>query len=58
VRVRAERVALDDVLVLLPGAYLVLAPDAPDFTIIAVSAAYLRATKTMRNEIVGRTRQI
>ncbi len=37
----------------LPDAYLVLAPDSPTFTIVAVSNAYLRATKTQREEIVG-----
>ena len=34
-----------------PGSYLVL---TPDFTIIAVSNAYLRATMTKREEILGR----
>ncbi len=34
-----------------PGAYLVL---SRDFTIVAVSDAYLRATKTQRDVIVGR----
>jgi two-component system cell cycle sensor histidine kinase/response regulator CckA len=34
-----------------PGLYLVL---TPEFTIVAVSDAYLRATKTKRDEIVGR----
>jgi PAS domain-containing protein len=34
-----------------PGCYLVLAPDS---TIVAVSDAYLRATMTKRDEIVGR----
>lgn len=34
-----------------PGLYLVL---APDLTIVAVSDAYLRATMTRRDEIVGR----
>jgi signal transduction histidine kinase/DNA-binding NarL/FixJ family response regulator len=38
----------------LPGAYLVLAPDAPKFTIVAVTDAYLRATLTKRERIVGR----
>jgi len=33
-----------------PGLYLVL---KPDLTIVAVSDAYLRATKTRREEIVG-----
>jgi PAS domain S-box-containing protein len=36
-----------------PAAFLVLAPDRPRFTIVAVSEAYLRATKTTR-DIVGR----
>jgi signal transduction histidine kinase len=34
-----------------PGLYLAL---APDFTIVAVSEAYLRATMTRRDEILGR----
>jgi PAS domain-containing protein len=34
-----------------PGCYLVL---APDLTIVAVSDAYVRATMTQRDEIVGR----
>lgn len=34
-----------------PGAYLIL---SPDFTIVAVSDAYLKATMTKRNIIVGR----
>src|SRR6187549_1397082 len=34
-----------------PGAYLVL---APDLTIVAVSDAYLRATMTVRDQVVGR----
>ncbi|MGZ4779059.1 MAG: PAS domain S-box protein, partial [Thermoanaerobaculia bacterium] len=34
-----------------PGCYLVL---APDLTIVAVSDAYLQATKTIRDQIVGR----
>jgi PAS domain S-box-containing protein len=37
-----------------PGCFLVLAPDAPRFTILAVTDAYLRATKTQRSEILGR----
>src|SRR5579863_5827718 len=35
----------------VPGLYLVL---APDFTIVAVSDAYLRATMTERERILGR----
>src|SRR5687767_8100521 len=34
-----------------PGLYLVL---RPDFTIVAVTDAYLRATMTKREEILGR----
>jgi PAS domain S-box-containing protein len=36
-----------------PGLYLVLTP-TPEFTIVAVSDAYLRATMTVRGEILGR----
>lgn len=38
----------------VPGLYLVLAADSPKFTIIAVSNAYLQATMTQREEILGR----
>jgi PAS domain-containing protein len=37
----------------VPGLYLVLAAD-PDFTIVAVSDAYLRATMTRRDQILAR----
>ena len=37
-----------------PGLQLVLLPDAPRFTIIAVTDAYLHATKTQRQAILGR----
>lgn len=37
----------------LPGAYLILSPD-DDFTILAVDDAYLQATNTIRDRIVGR----
>ena len=37
----------------LPGLYLALLPDAPTFTIVAVSDSYLRATMTRREEILG-----
>ncbi|HEX5747965.1 MAG TPA: PAS domain-containing protein [Archangium sp.] len=36
-----------------PGSLLVLAPDA-DFTIVAVSDAYLRVTRTTRERLLGR----
>lgn len=39
----------------VPGAYLILAPNAPVFTIIGVNDAYNRATLTRREEIVGRS---
>ena len=38
----------------VPGLYLVLLPDAPRYTIVAVSDAYARATMTKREEILGR----
>ncbi|MBZ4420253.1 PAS domain S-box protein [Myxococcus sp. RHSTA-1-4] len=37
-----------------PEPFLVLAPDPPRFTIIAVNDAYLRVTMTRRHEIMGR----
>lgn len=37
-----------------PSAFLVLAPDPPAFTIRAVSDAYLRATMTRHEDIIGR----
>jgi signal transduction histidine kinase len=37
-----------------PGRLLVLQPNSPFFTIVAVSDAYLRATMTRREEILGR----
>jgi two-component sensor histidine kinase len=38
----------------VPNPYLVLLPDVPHFTIAAVSDAYLRATMTRREDIMGR----
>lgn len=37
-----------------PGLYLVLMPNPPDFTIVAVSNAYARATLTQRETLLGR----
>jgi PAS domain S-box-containing protein len=37
-----------------PGLYLVLLPDAPRFTIVAVSDAYADTTLTSREQILGR----
>jgi hypothetical protein len=37
-----------------PGLYLVLLPDAPRYTIVAVNDAYARATMTTREDILGR----
>jgi signal transduction histidine kinase len=37
-----------------PGALLVMTPDPPAFTIVAVNDAYLRATMTRREDILGR----
>jgi hypothetical protein len=51
-----ERVTIDLPLVFAaaPGRFLLLAPDRPQFTILAVTEAYLRATMTRRSEILGR----
>ncbi len=38
----------------LPGRYLVLLPDAPRYTIVAASDAYLGATNSKREDILGR----
>ena len=37
-----------------PGCVLVLAPDSPRFTILAATDAYLRTTKTLHSELMGR----
>lgn len=37
-----------------PGLYLVLLPDAPKFTIVAVDDAYAHATNTLRENIIGK----
>jgi PAS domain S-box-containing protein len=38
----------------LPGLYLVLLPDEPDYTIVAVNTAYAHATLARPEEIIGR----
>lgn len=38
-----------------PNPYLLLKPDSPVFTILAVNNAYTQATKTTREQIVGKT---
>ena len=38
----------------VPGLYLVLQPDSPRFTILSVNDAYLQATMTKREKIIGR----
>lgn len=37
----------------VPGLFLAVAPDSPRFTILAVTDAYLNATKTQRSVIIG-----
>jgi signal transduction histidine kinase len=37
-----------------PGNYLILLPDAPDYTIVAVSDAYARVTMNVREHILGK----
>ncbi|MGH7204534.1 MAG: ATP-binding protein [Candidatus Levyibacteriota bacterium] len=39
----------------VPGLYLILKPNAPTFTIVAVSDAYVQATMTKREEILGKS---
>ncbi|HET9695826.1 MAG TPA: PAS domain-containing protein [Terriglobales bacterium] len=39
----------------VPAAYLILAPNHPDYTILAVSDAYLQATMTDRKSVLGRS---
>ncbi len=38
----------------MPGNYLVIMPDIPRFTIVAVTDGYLEVTQTKRNEIIGK----
>lgn len=48
---------LPDVLAILnnaPGTFLVSLPDAPKFTVVAVTEAYLLTTITNRKEVIGR----
>ena len=37
-----------------PGLFLVLKPDSPHFSIVAVTEAYLQATMTQRKQVIGR----
>src|SRR5438270_12998505 len=37
-----------------PGNYLILLPDPPQYTIAAVTDAYMKATLTKREDIIGR----
>lgn len=37
-----------------PNPYLILSPDTPKFTIVAVTDSYLAATNTQRSELLGR----
>jgi signal transduction histidine kinase len=53
-RLFAERPDFQAIFESLPGQYLVLLPDAPRFTIIGATDAYLQATMTVREEIIGR----
>ena len=38
----------------LPGIFILLQPDAPQFTIVAVTDDYLSTTFTKRNDIIGK----
>ncbi|CAN5841103.1 hypothetical protein BH11MYX4_BH11MYX4_50060 [soil metagenome] len=39
----------------LPGPYLAIEPDAPRYTVVAASNAYLSATMRQRDEVLGRS---
>ena len=45
---------LQAILQSIPGNYLILEPDFPQFTIVAVSDAYAAATNTVREQILGK----
>jgi hypothetical protein len=45
---------LQSVLNSIPGNHLILLPDSPKFTIVAVTDSYLAATYTHREEIIGK----
>lgn len=46
--------SLEAVLDAIPGCHLILLPDAPRFTIVAATYAYLRATGCSREALIGR----
>lgn len=54
IKVTADEAALARVFEAAPNPYLLLCADPPRFTIAAVNEAYLHATGTMRDAIVGR----
>lgn len=51
---RLDGIALRQIFEATPNPYLLLLPDSPLFTIAAVNDAYLMATSTERDRIVGR----
>ena len=53
-RLLAERPDFQAIFESLSGQYLILLPDAPRFTIVGATDAYLQATMTVREEIIGR----
>lgn len=54
--VNMHHIQLDTLRILnaAPDSYLILLPDAPHFTIVGVTDAYLKATFTKREEILGK----
>jgi len=51
----AEKLDFRELFDTVPGLYLVLLPDDPLFTIVAVNEAYAKATLTKPEAIVGRS---
>src|SRR3954465_4189935 len=39
----------------MPGSFIVVKPDEPDFTVLAVSEELLQLTTTRREEVVGKS---
>lgn len=51
---RTEEIQFQSIFESIPGLHLILKPDPPHFTILAASNAYIEATNTKREEILGK----
>jgi PAS domain-containing protein len=51
---KSHKIDIQSIFHSVPGSDLVVVPDIPRFTIVAASDAYLKATKTKREEIIGK----